>query len=175
METMGLDKHVDFIEECSGVFGVLSNAYGQLNKKGEVNEDIVKYMESRMLYISQFKHLNPNEEWIKKRLINAMDSLIELNYMVSSLNEIKMDIDMIEGNPKIDKIKSRVLIGLIMELTNEYCNEEGKIGIPIDLIITEMEKRYKLSEEEVKSILSKLKSSGTVFEPQHNLIKIVRI
>ncbi|MGB9980178.1 hypothetical protein [Methanobacterium sp.] len=176
MATIGLDKHIDFSEEYFDIFEILSNAYEQLKENNEVNENIVKYMEGRMLYILQFKHLTPNEELIREQLINAIKSLIDLHYMFSNSNGDKIDIDkvnIIECNLKTNKSKSRALIEVISEFTYEYCNEMGESGVPLTVIINEMEKRHKMSKEAVESILSKLKSSGTVFEPQRDHLKVV--
>jgi len=81
----------------------------------------------------------------------------------------KIDIDKVEGRaPKSDRDKFRLLVELIREFEEEY---GGKA--PINILISEMEDRYNVSEEKVEEVIRVLKHKGMVFEPERGYLKIV--
>lgn len=81
----------------------------------------------------------------------------------------KIDIDKVEGRaPKSDRDKFRLLVELIKEFEEEY---GGKA--PINILISEMEDRYNVSEEKVEEVIRILKHKGMVFEPERGYLKIV--
>ncbi|MGC9517806.1 MAG: minichromosome maintenance protein MCM [Methanomicrobiales archaeon] len=81
----------------------------------------------------------------------------------------KIDIDKVEGRaPKSDRDKFRLLVELIREFEEEY---GGKA--PINILISEMEDRYNVSEEKVEEVIRILKHKGMVFEPERGYLKIV--
>lgn len=81
----------------------------------------------------------------------------------------KVDIDKVEGRtPKSERDKARVLMDVIKELSDEYGGR-----VPISIVTDEMADRYKVSEEKVEQIITKLKQQGLVFEPTTGYLKTV--
>ncbi|WP_429222929.1 minichromosome maintenance protein MCM [Methanobacterium oryzae] len=81
----------------------------------------------------------------------------------------KVDIDKVEGRtPKSERDKARVLMDIIKELSDEYGGR-----VPISIVTDEMSDRYKVSEEKVEQIITKLKQQGLVFEPTTGYLKTV--
>jgi replicative DNA helicase Mcm len=108
--------------------------------------------------------------------VTAKDAQRAISLQMKCLKQVgydpetgKVDIDKVEGRtPKSDRDKFRVVQEVIKELEEEYGGRA-----PTNILITELEDRYNMSEEKAEELIRLLKRKGIIFEPQQGYYKSV--
>ncbi|WP_409199828.1 minichromosome maintenance protein MCM [Methanobrevibacter sp. DSM 116169] len=79
----------------------------------------------------------------------------------------EIDIDKVEGRtPKSDRDKLQRILSEIEELTEEYNG-----NAPINVLMSNMEDKYDMSNEKVEGIIKNLKQKGIIYEPTEGYLR----
>ena len=103
-----------------------------------------------------------------KDTVDREDAQKAVDLQLSCLKEVgvdpetgEMDIEVLEGRPaKSERDKLQRVTEEIGNLEEEYAG-----SAPIDVLITNMNEKFGLSEEKVRSIVRNLKQKGVIYEP----------
>jgi replicative DNA helicase Mcm len=108
-----------------------------------------------------------------KKEVSAEDAEAAITIMKRSLEEVgidvssyKMDIDLImTGKPKSVRDKMQVVLSALMAMEKETGIVEK------DLLVSELDTKYKVPRSEAERILNQLLREGTIYEPREGCLK----
>ena len=108
--------------------------------------------------------------------VEAEDAKEAVKLQMACLKEVgvdpetgEIDIDKVEGRtPSSDRDKMQKVIEEISSLQEEYGDQA-----PLNVLISNLEDNYNISEDKAERIIRTLKQKGVIYEPSHGYLKRV--